>query len=72
MRITIIYRYDQGETVKTTTELNQKLASVFRRFGYWLLKGGRDKKGRVYHVYSNKKRETGNTGGLRGTQSNDL
>ena len=72
MRITIIYKYQEGDTVKTTSGLNRELYLLMKGFGYWLLKGGRDKKGRVYRIYSNEKRKTVNIGGLRGAQSDDL
>jgi hypothetical protein len=68
MRITIIYKYEPGDTIKTTTGLNQELVSVFTRFGYRIMKGG-SKKGRSYLVFSN---ETGDTEGLRGLNLNDL
>ncbi len=56
MRITIIYTYEQGNSVKTTTGLNQELISVLKRFGYWLQKGGKDKKGRSFLIFSNQKK----------------
>jgi hypothetical protein len=67
MRITIIYKYKPGETVKTTSGMNQKLVSVFKRFGYRITQGG-TKKDRSYLVFTN---ETGDIDGLRGSQSND-
>ena len=66
MRITIIYTYEQDNSVKTTTDLNQELLLVLKRFGYWLLKGGKDKKGRSFLMFSNQKKNHGNNGDLSG------
>jgi hypothetical protein len=72
MQITIIYNYEEGETVKTTTGLNQELLLVFKKFGYWIMKGGRDKKGRSYLIFSNQKKDSGNNDSRRGLNLNDL
>ena len=53
MRIAIIYNYQKGETIKTTTALNQELVLLFARFNYYIMKGGRTKKCRSFLVFSN-------------------